>query len=437
MHTQHWFKDMNAFTPAIRVSLQADASRGASQTLRQWSIRELLGINLLSRTSESGGGNNHHHIKDAKLLLREVQIRLAIQHAKLSSMSTSMEEYANSMFIERKRRGDDDSMMIQHAQQCLQSLLRLHEDTYILSHRIIDGDWHNLLVEPYTKPNRKYVINVFDEIMSRHGSVVETLADAVIYARIGCDGSSNALPNLLHDNTIESFLHSRLLIQLLCEHYISLHRSNKPTGAITLDANIEGVIDDATTEARHVCDANLGIAPEVVIEIDDSISLSNEGDALKSPPLVRSWLHHAIVEVTKNAMTSNVQKCYSMPQNNDANESMPTNVNVRVGIEMTSIMCKYLTIEIIDRGLGIQNINQAFGFAQTSSPKRWDRLDEQQSYAAVRQPLGSLGVGLPLSRLMLRIFGGDLIVTNNHDNKGGGCTALLRISYDDTHIAKN
>jgi pyruvate dehydrogenase kinase 2/3/4 len=428
-------KLMNAFTPAIRASLQADASKVASQTLRQWSMRELLGINLLSRTTTTtSDGNNNHHVNDAKLLLREVQIRLAIQHAKLISMSTSMEAYANNTFNEKKRRrddDDDDGMMIRNAQQCLQSLLRLHEDTYLLPHRIMDGDWHNLLVEPYTKPNRKYVTNVFDEIMSRHGSVVETLADAVIYARIGCnDSSNNALPNLLHDNTIESFLHSRLLIQLLCDHYISLHRSNKLTGAITLDANIEGIIDDATTEARHVCDTNLGIAPEVVIEIDDSIDL-------KPPPLVRSWLHHAIVEVTKNAMTSNVQKCYSMPQNNNTIESMPSNVHFRVGIEKTSLMCKYLTIQIIDQGMGIRNINEAFGFAQTSSPKRWDRIDEQQSYAAVRQPLGSLGVGLPLSRLMLRIFGGDLIVTNNTDREGGGCKALLRINYDDTHIAKN
>ena len=79
---------MNAFTPAIRASLQADASRGVSQTLRHWSIRQLLGINLPSRTD----GNNNHHHKDAKFLLREVQIRLAVQHAKLSSMSTQENE---------------------------------------------------------------------------------------------------------------------------------------------------------------------------------------------------------------------------------------------------------------------------------------------------------------------------------------------------------
>ena len=142
------------------------------------------------------------------------------------------------------------------------------------------------------------------------------------------------------------------------------------------------------------------------------------------PLLVWSWLHHAIVEITKNAMTSNVQhfSLILMPQNYIVIQSM----NVRVGIEMTSPMCKYVTIQVIDRGMGIQNINQAFGFAQCSSPKWWDRIDEQ--------PLGSLGVGLQMSRLMLRIFGGDLIVTNNNDNEGGGCTALLRISYDDTQV---
>lgn len=73
----------------------------------------------------------------------------------------------------------------------------------------------------------------------------------------------------------------------------------------------------------------------------------------------------------KNAMTSNVQhfSLILMPQNYIVIQSMPPNVNVRVGIEMTSPMCKYVTIRVIDRGMGIQNINQAFGFAQSSMPK--------------------------------------------------------------------
>ena len=102
---------------------------------------------------------------------------------------------------------------------------------------------------------------------------------------------------------------------------------------------------------------------------------------------------------------------------------------------------RYLRIRITDRGIGLEDREQAFGFARSSSPKRWDRLQEQQSYAAVRQPLGSLGVGLPLSRLMMRVFGGDLELSNNDgEGEGGigdGCTATLTISYDDTHIAEN
>jgi pyruvate dehydrogenase kinase 2/3/4 len=99
-------------------------------------------------------------------------------------------------------------------------------------------------------------------------------------------------------------------------------------------------------------------------------------------------------------------------------------------------------IQIIDQGTGVRDIDEAFGFARSSSRKRWDRLKEQQSYAAVRQPLGSLGVGLTLSRLMLRAFGGDLTLSNNHQGmmsgpNGSGCTATLMINLDDSYLAKN
>ncbi len=46
----------------------------------------------------------------------------------------------------------------------------------------------------------------------------------------------------------------------------------KSTGAITLDAGASGLIDDALTEAKHVCDANVGVAPEVVIRPDDDVN---------------------------------------------------------------------------------------------------------------------------------------------------------------------
>jgi hypothetical protein len=81
--------------------------------------------------------------------------------------------------------------------------------------------------------------------------------------------------------------------------------------------------------------------------------------------------------------------------------------------------------------MGIEDEGRAFGFARSSSQVRWDRLHDQQLYAAVRQPLGSLGVGLTLSRLMMRAFGGDLSLSNNGGIVGNGCTAMLLIYYDE------
>ena len=88
---------------------------------------------------------------------------------------------------------------------------------------------------------------------------------------------------------------------------------------------------------------------------------------------------------------------------------------------------KYLRIQIRDVGMVIKDEGQALGSARSLSQVRWDRLHEQQSYAAMRQPLSSLGVGLTLSRLMMRAFGGDLYLSNNCGVIGNGYMATLLI----------
>ena len=175
----------------------------------------------------------------------------------------------------------------------------------------------------------------------------------------------------------------------------------------------------------------------VHIQSDDSI---NDDENFIPPPLIRSWLHHALVEVTKNAMTSNVQRLIMQQSSTAAAVSLPPPVQINIDKKELPNESKFLRIQIKDQGTGLKNRDQAFGFAQSSTQKRWNRLEEQQSYAAVRQPLGSLGVGLPLSLLMMRVFGGDLDLSN-HDKEGdgidSGCTATLLVNYDDTYKAKN
>lgn len=390
------------------------AQTTALRSLKRWSIRDLIEFNL--------AGDSAAH--NTRLLLEDVSIRLAVQLEKLSDFS-KIEQYAKVSEVEGEK-----------AMKNLKQLKQLHENTHSEIYQIIDCDGKAVL-DNFSSVNQKYVSSLFDQIMARHGGSVETLADAVIHARNMQDGLPNILKRpfceaeLLKNETIESFLHSRLLTQLLCEHYVSLNKG-KLTGAVSVGADVLDIIDDAVTESKHVCDANLGIAPEICIQPDQSII-----NDFSPPPLIRSWLHHAIVEVSKNAMTSNIQR--HVMQQSSAGSIPPS---VFIGIEKESVgelsSQGWLKIRIMDQGIGIKNKEEAFHFAQSSSQKRWDRLDEQQSYAAVRQPLGSLGVGLTISRLMMRVFGGDLHVSNEKQSGiDSGCTATLIINCDDTCIAKN
>jgi len=74
--------------------------------------------------------------------------------------------------------------------------------------------------------------------------------------------------------------------------------------------------------------------------------------------------------------------------------------------------------------------------SSTSSASKWDRLNVQQSYAPVRSPLNSLGVGLPVSRMMLRHFGGDVALrarqADDGDFGGPGCVATITLPLDTT-----
>ena len=75
----------------------------------------------------------------------------------------------------------------------------------------------------------------------------------------------------------------------------------------------------------------------------------------------------------------------------------------------------YLSIDVLDQGGGFakpelaQNTDVLFDFVRTKTTM-WDRMDNQQSYAAPSSPMQGLGVGLCLSRLDMQHFGGTVEV---------------------------
>jgi pyruvate dehydrogenase kinase 2/3/4 len=110
-------------------------------------------------------------------------------------------------------------------------------------------------------------------------------------------------------------------------------------------------------------------------------------------------------------------------------------IRIRQNDEAKTLVC-----EILDQGIGIdeKGLERAFLFADSSAQHRWDRIDEQQSYAMVRQPITSLGVGLSLSQMMAQISGGSLKLEYRKQEIellnakiSTGCTSSLELSMRD------
>jgi Osmosensitive K+ channel histidine kinase len=284
----------------------------------------------------------------------------------------------------------------------------------------------SIVFSRFSKADQHLLAATFEQIRSRHASTVENMADIVTEWR---EYNHQVFPKNKKDDhpLVEQFLKDRLGIQLLCDHYVGLSKDKKG-GGVSINVDFHQVLLEAITESNHVCDANFGIVPQVHI-----ISNDDDKNQVDHVTLVRPWVHHALVELFKNGMASSVQKMMEL-----ANRHNPPDLFVRVCShrERDVMIC-----EIIDQGVGIQeekDLQRAFQFATSSSRQRWDRIQEQQSYAMVRSPISSLGVGLPLSRMMMQKFGGD--VTLKYRSKpiqigsiviDTGCTACLHLPLRD------
>jgi len=464
---------MNKLPPSVRNNLIRKAS---DIKKKRWTLRSLAAMNETSSsntnatcsTSTSTSANSSPKENNEKrpvppsivadTLLSEVNVRLARQHKKClemidevsgnkvhsSSLSNDNDEEKsptrriiravnNPMqgmsFKEWMHRSQVSKKEKEVALKALNDLEILHADTFAITEHLLSNDKPTL--RRFSKADQSLIAATFEQIRSRHASTVENLADVVVGIRKLKDiseegGTTTRLDQML----VDEFLRDRLGIQLLCDHYVGLNRG-KPGGGIAVNCSFSNVLTDAITEAKSICDANFGIAPEVHVLFDDSTS---SDDATVT--LIRPWVHHALVELLKNGMTSSVQK------GDFAGVSLPpdlfVSVSVRRHVGEETLLC-----EIMDQGVGLndEGLKNAFRFADSSSEERWDRIDEQQSYAMVRAPIASLGVGLSLSQMMMQMFGGEVHLKSRRESEllqttksvqlDSGCSATLHLPLCD------
>jgi pyruvate dehydrogenase kinase 2/3/4 len=330
--------------------------------------------------------------------------------------------------------------------QRLETLRYIHADTFQLGRQLLD----NAKVWDRYNDADKHVVNAtFLEVRARHANTVESVVDVVTNVRqlsrheVNADGStpstiSSSISS--HEDMAQEFLQRRLGVQLLCDHHVEMYKGKKSNGGISVQAPLSLSLSDAVLEAQHIVDVHLQVYPETHFEpaVTDATCT-----------MVQPWVHHALVELLKNAMASAVAKMKLDHQNRNtsaaSSATTPSPLLIRVrevtGASNGKNGSSDIAVDIVDRGIGVADIDAAFALGHSSAGRKWDRLDEQQSYAAVRSPLSSLGVGLPIFRYMMEHFGGSLTLTNNNSTNGSsgedaGCTATILFPCDDTILER-
>jgi signal transduction histidine kinase len=391
--------------------IQGDAA--AATTLKRWSLRELAAQQLYATEASRN--------VSADLLQCAVQ-RLAVQHESVRQWKEHLQRHGVKNTSQPQA-----SAAVASAIQRLDTLQYVHADTYRLGQQILEHPSN--ILERATDADRHVINATFLELRARHAKTVESMVDIVTALR------QFPFPHEEDDiarNEVraDAFLRRRIGIQLLCDHHVALHRNKVPHGGVTVDAPcVSRILPDAIKEAQHVVDVHLPMVPEVGIS-------HNSSDILCT--MVQPWVHHALVELLKNAMASSVQQ---MHRDQHAIPS-PVHIICEEDLEKNSVV-----IDIVDAGTGLPKEGPtAFLLGHTTAAaKRWDRLDAQQSYAAVQAPLSSLGVGLPISRHLMEHFDGSLELFNNNaetyegdsSGSGKGCTARVVLRKDDSILERD
>jgi hypothetical protein len=302
-------------------------------------------------------------------------------------------------------REQSERKALHQADVLLRNLHVLHQDTFQLTRHLLQSDkiWTTFADN---KAHQSTVCATMEQIRSRHATTMETMADLVLLLRPY---------KLVPIGTLTNFLRGRLAVQILCDHYVSLQKG-RTHGGVSVDCWLEPVVQEAWTEAKHLCEAHYQASPEIILQNDCPVPVT----------LIRPWLHHSLVEMFKNALVASMEQAPS-PSDNNNHKPPPIEVYLQVARDEGGV--EFVTIDINDHGGGFQG--DPYQFA--SSPDKWDRLDVQQSYASVRSPLSSLGVGVPSSQWLLQHFGGDLVLRNRNSGgaRGGGCTATVTLPLDD------
>ncbi|XP_036421655.1 pyruvate dehydrogenase (acetyl-transferring) kinase isozyme 2, mitochondrial-like [Colossoma macropomum] len=242
-------------------------------------------------------------------------------------------------------------------------------------------------------------------IRNRHNDVVPTMAQGVIEYKEMFGQDPVTSQNIQY--FLDRFYMSRISIRMLInQHTLIFDPASQPApsaiGCIDPNCRVTEVIQDAYECARMLSEQYYLCSPELELK---ELNVNGESEPIHIS-YVPSHLYHVLFELFKNAMRATIE-------NHESSSTLPP---IRV---MVALGGEDLSIKMSDRGGGVpaRKIEQLFSYMYSTAPR-------PEITTHRRTPLAGFGYGLPLSRLYVRYFQGDLQL---YPLEGFGTDAVIHL----------
>ena len=268
-------------------------------------------------------------------------------------------------------------------------------------------DPSSVLLTRYNQLDRQNIRHMVNDVKLRHSlTAVEYLHDIAIVSES-------------HDEPIHHLLSNHFELLLLSDHLYELLNPKCSTPATTLLTSpkqlsdlISSVVDESLFSFSVLFPDLHNIKVEVQIEPNIKFTSSN-----RKYIIVNSTIRYVLSELIKNAI--------SATRSHLGDEEFASPV-VSVFINPTNFD---LVLSVCDSGGGLPSPpEELFRFGQSKT--KYDRIEEQTSYAAARDPLQGVGVGLALSKITLESQGLGSLKLFNRVPPDHGCVATINLKND-------
>lgn len=258
-------------------------------------------------------------------------------------------------------------------------------------------------------------------VLQDHNSVVETMARGALEVKQKPDFDDIAQRSI--DSVMSRFYMARIGLRFLIEHHMESRQAKDGFAGIIQGAcSPVECVERAFSEASMICNHHLGDAPDYdVLQVARDGTRKRKGDAGSDVALtyVPGHLMYMLTEILKNSSRATVEE---HSRRNVKGQLPPIRVLIVDG-------ATDVTIRISDEGGGIKrkNLDQVWSYLHTTakSPPLLGGEDRGHGSGSNVAPLAGFGVGLPLSRLYARYFGGDLAIKSL---EGFGTDVYLHVS---------